>query len=406
MPKSSRTTAPARRLDPQAHRRPLHLPAAGSARPAQGRTDCPRGNGPRRRPGGPHARPPTPRNLAAERTLRNRPRRLVQGPRPRQEGMGSRPDPRGSHHHAGRRRIQLLPPVSQEFLPNPDQVPRRNPPPLRPHARQGIHHEGRLQLRRHRRGGAGQLQENVRRLHPHLPALRPQDDAVEADTGVMGGKFSHEFMVPAETGENEVVYCEACHYAANIDKASSRLPRPSRASPRPRPSEKFATPGVATIEAFDASALQLPANRQIKTLVYMVEGKLALILMRGDHQLNEAKLAGALGTATFRARRAGGDFRRAGRPSRKPRRGGRHETAHLCRRKLARRRRHDHRRQRGRLPPAPRRYRPRHRCQQMDRLAPRPGRRTLPQMRPAAQNPAAPSRSATSSSSAPNTARP
>ena len=51
--------------------------------------------------------------------------------------------------------------------------------------------------------------------------------AVEADTGVMGGKFSHEFMVPAETGENEVVFCGSCSYAANIEKASSALPKPA-----------------------------------------------------------------------------------------------------------------------------------------------------------------------------------
>ena len=66
--------------------------------------------------------------------------------------------------------------------------------------------------------------------------------AVEADTGVMGGKFSHEFMVPAATGENEVVFCEACGYAANVEKATVRSPkvrRPksgacrSRSSPRP-----------------------------------------------------------------------------------------------------------------------------------------------------------------------------
>src|SRR6185369_3158956 len=67
--------------------------------------------------------------------------------------------------------------------------------------------------------------------------------AVEADTGVMGGKFSHEFMVPAETGENEVVYCDACGYAANMDKAISRYvthPLPHDAA---SPVEKFATPG-------------------------------------------------------------------------------------------------------------------------------------------------------------------
>src|SRR5215813_4984683 len=71
---------------------------------------------------------------------------------------------------------------------------------------------------------------------------------VEADTGVIGGKYSHEFMVPAETGENEVVYCEACNYAANIEKATSGLPKTAVRDPGPVP-EKFATPGVVTIEA-------------------------------------------------------------------------------------------------------------------------------------------------------------
>src|SRR5205807_5197455 len=72
--------------------------------------------------------------------------------------------------------------------------------------------------------------------------------AVEADTGVMGGKFSHEFMVPAETGEDEVVCCNACGYAANIDKATSRF-TPDSASQVPTSAlEKFPTPGVLTIE--------------------------------------------------------------------------------------------------------------------------------------------------------------
>ena len=70
---------------------------------------------------------------------------------------------------------------------------------------------------------------------------------VEADTGVMGGKFSHEFMVPAETGENEVVFCDGCGYAANIEKASSKVSRNAAAAPELR-LEKFATPGVVTIE--------------------------------------------------------------------------------------------------------------------------------------------------------------
>jgi len=126
--------------------------------------------------------------------------------------------------------------------------------------------------------------------------------AVEADTGVMGGKFSHEFMVPADTGENEVVYCEACPYAANIEKAASRTPPTEPVSPAATGSGpvRFATPGVVTIDSLTQPPFGVAATRQIKTLVYIVENKPALILLRGDHQLNEAKLTGLLGTATFR----------------------------------------------------------------------------------------------------------
>jgi prolyl-tRNA synthetase len=123
--------------------------------------------------------------------------------------------------------------------------------------------------------------------------------AVEADTGVMGGKFSHEFMVPAETGENEVVFCDACGYAANIEKATSAFPH-SALRPPPSAVERFATPGVLTIEALSKAPFNVPAERQIKTLVYMAESKPVLLLLRGDDQLNEAKLTGVLGTATFR----------------------------------------------------------------------------------------------------------
>ena len=124
---------------------------------------------------------------------------------------------------------------------------------------------------------------------------------VEADTGVMGGKFSHEFMVPAEAGENEVVYCDGCGYAANIDKATSRAQADSESRDPDAGIEKFATPGVLTIDALTKPPYAVRADRQIKTLVYLVESKLALLLLRGDHQLNEAKLAGALGTTRFRA---------------------------------------------------------------------------------------------------------
>src|SRR5438552_1891358 len=73
---------------------------------------------------------------------------------------------------------------------------------------------------------------------------------VEADTGVMGGEFSHEFMVPAKTGENEIVFCEACGYAANIEKAASKAQPPSaEAQNSEAKPEKFPTPGALTIEA-------------------------------------------------------------------------------------------------------------------------------------------------------------
>ncbi len=123
---------------------------------------------------------------------------------------------------------------------------------------------------------------------------------VEADTGVMGGKFSHEFMVPADTGENEVVYCEGCNYAANIEKATSRHVMHADLGAKDTALEKFATPGVVTIDALTKAPYGVAAERQIKTLIYIVENKPVIILLRGDHQLNEAKLTGTLGTTTYR----------------------------------------------------------------------------------------------------------
>ncbi len=77
---------------------------------------------------------------------------------------------------------------------------------------------------------------------------------MEADTGVIGGKFSHEFMVPAETGENEVVFCEGCGYAANMEKATSGIPK-TAAREIGAAVEKFATPGVRDHRGADARRL-------------------------------------------------------------------------------------------------------------------------------------------------------
>ena len=127
-----------------------------------------------------------------------------------------------------------------------------------------------------------------------LPVL-----AVEAS----GGTGSTEFMCPAEAGEDLVAYSPGCGYAANVERATSAPPPvddglgddgPGAAGPVP-----FDTPGVRTIEdlARDHAA---PADRQIKTLVYLLDGRLTLVLLRGDHALNEQKLAGATGAALLR----------------------------------------------------------------------------------------------------------
>ena len=122
---------------------------------------------------------------------------------------------------------------------------------------------------------------------------------VEADTGVIGGNYSHEFMVPAETGENEVAFCEACGYAANIEKATSGIPK-TAAREVGAAIEKFATPGVVTIEALSKEPYKVPANRQIKTLVFIADSKPIIILIRGDDQLNETKLLAKTGAVAAR----------------------------------------------------------------------------------------------------------
>ncbi len=129
-----------------------------------------------------------------------------------------------------------------------------------------------------------------------------QNFPVEADTGVIGGNYSHEFMVPAETGENEVVYCESGKYAANVEKATSQGPlTPTPTAGTGAAPEKFATPGVVTIDALAAAPHHVAAHHQIKTLVFIADSKPVLVLVRGDDQVNEAKLGGKIGASAYRA---------------------------------------------------------------------------------------------------------
>lgn len=124
--------------------------------------------------------------------------------------------------------------------------------------------------------------------------------AVEADTGVMGGSYSHEFMVPAPVGDDDVVHCEACGYSANREKASSGIVPPDFADAAPAGAlEEFATPGVVTIAALAAPPYGVAADRQFKTLVYVGDGQLFAVVLRGSDDLEEAKL-GSLGFQRWR----------------------------------------------------------------------------------------------------------
>jgi len=119
---------------------------------------------------------------------------------------------------------------------------------------------------------------------------------VEADTGAIGGSVSHEFQVLAESGEDAIVSCNRCDYAANIEKAEVKARRPAgRAIAEESPQlDKVSTPGKKSV-AEVAEFLKLPADKFIKTLVYRTDGdELVAVLVRGDHEVNELKLRAVL----------------------------------------------------------------------------------------------------------------
>ena len=123
--------------------------------------------------------------------------------------------------------------------------------------------------------------------------------AVQASSGAMGGDASVEFMVASQVGEDDVARCGSCGYRANVERARAAVP-PVDDPPSPEAPERFATPGVRTIEALAAFDGGAPAQRQIKTMVMMLDGELALALVRGDHQLNLQKLADCSAAAELR----------------------------------------------------------------------------------------------------------
>jgi prolyl-tRNA synthetase len=123
---------------------------------------------------------------------------------------------------------------------------------------------------------------------------------VQASSGAMGGSESTEFMVRTDAGEDDIAVCAKCGYAANVEKAASRLDGVDDPG-GPAGPERFPTPGVRTIEDLTKFPGGAAADRQIKTLVYILDEKLTLILLRGDHPLNETKLADATGARSIRS---------------------------------------------------------------------------------------------------------
>ena len=118
--------------------------------------------------------------------------------------------------------------------------------------------------------------------------------AVEADTGAIGGNFSHEFMVLADTGEDAIANCPACGYAANTEKAEIQAPADLAINEADlKPMEKRDTPKAYTIEDV-AALLNVPTSQLIKLLVFTADGKPVVALVRGDHELNEFKFKALL----------------------------------------------------------------------------------------------------------------
>jgi prolyl-tRNA synthetase len=114
---------------------------------------------------------------------------------------------------------------------------------------------------------------------------------IEADSGAIGGKDSHEFVVATEVGEDEVIYCDSCGYVANVERAS--FAKTKLAEEKLLPVEEVATPGAKTIEEV-ANFLKVPKSRTLKAVFYSADGELAFVTIRGDLDVNEVKLKNAL----------------------------------------------------------------------------------------------------------------
>ncbi|MCK5481821.1 MAG: proline--tRNA ligase, partial [Gammaproteobacteria bacterium] len=116
--------------------------------------------------------------------------------------------------------------------------------------------------------------------------------AVEADTGTIGGSFSHEFMVLADTGEDTLAICKQCSYAANMEKAA--VAKPAQPETEMLPIQKVETPGKRKVAAV-CEFLDIAPQELVKTMVYLADGKPVAVLVRGDHEVQPVKLKNLIG---------------------------------------------------------------------------------------------------------------
>ncbi|QGY38780.1 proline--tRNA ligase [Pseudodesulfovibrio cashew] len=118
---------------------------------------------------------------------------------------------------------------------------------------------------------------------------------VQADSGAIGGDFSHEFMVLAETGEDTIASCKACEFGANLEKAKVAPPTETGGLEAPcPPMEEVSTPGTHTVEEV-CGFLGISADKLVKTLLFVVDGNPVAALVRGDRELNDVKLRNLVG---------------------------------------------------------------------------------------------------------------
>ncbi len=138
--------------------------------------------------------------------------------------------------------------------------------------------------------------------------------AVEAESGPIGGDASHEFMVPAAIGEDVVIHCRACNYAANRERAEiGGTVAPNVPDPAAPAYQKVDTPNQRTIDEICAF-LNVSANETVKTLVYLADGKAVAALIRGDHEANEAKVRRAFSASSLVAADADAIVKQTGAP--------------------------------------------------------------------------------------------